>query len=78
VCPHSADPIEIDPFDPLKSVLIKPFLGCRKILVKEIGFMTNGTSCRNPWVVNVESMNNFKGNLDHYLRDNIGDLKKLS
>jgi len=24
------------------------------------------------WVVNVESMNNFKGNLDHYLKDNRG------
>jgi len=24
------------------------------------------------WVVNVESMNNFKLNLDNYLRDNIG------
>jgi len=25
------------------------------------------------WVINVENMNNFKGNLDHYLRD-IGPL----
>jgi len=24
------------------------------------------------WVINVESMNNFKGNLDHYLRENRG------
>jgi len=24
------------------------------------------------WVVNLESMNNFKGNLDQYLRDNRG------
>jgi len=24
------------------------------------------------WVVNVESMNNFNGNLDHFLRDNRG------
>jgi len=32
------------------------------------------------WVVNVESLNEFKGNLDRYLRDNsllTGDLNKL-
>jgi len=28
------------------------------------------------WVVNLESMNEFKGNLDHYLRENIIDEHK--
>jgi len=42
-------------------------------LVSEIGFGTNGTSCHlQGWVVNVESVNKFRENFYHYLRDNRG------
>jgi len=48
-------------------------------LTSELGIVTNGTSCRvGPWVVNMESMNKLKGNLDHYLRDITGDLNALA
>jgi len=42
-----------------------------EILASKIGFVTNGTSKLPGWVVNVENRNEFKGNLDHYLRDNM-------
>jgi len=40
-------------------------------LASEIEFVMNGTGCHGGLFIE-ESLNKFKGNLDHYLRDNRG------
>jgi len=48
-------------------------------LASEIEFVTSGTGCRRhfniglpEWFVNAQSVNKFKGDLDHYIRKNRG------